>query len=378
MRFHGHPHFQHDSSHRCGVLLVNLGTPDAPRPREVRRYLAEFLSDPRVIELPRLFWLPLLHGVILPFRSRRSAHAYSQVWTSEGSPLLRFSKALAGELQRSFSEANRPVLVRAAMRYGNPSISAVLGELRDAGVRRLLVLPLYPQYSATTTASVFDGVADAMMRERWLPELRFVNDYFNEPSWVASISRSIREYWDQHGRGDHLLFSFHGIPKRYFHAGDPYFCHCQASARAVTERLGLPRSAWTLSFQSRVGREEWLRPYTDETVTQLGKQGLRKLDVVCPGFAVDCLETLEEIAMQNAESFTAAGGENLRYIPSLNAGQNHVDALLPLIERHLAGWPEADREFVNHVTEHEAAARNRRFTEFEAAPSDGCPIRNPE
>ncbi|HRD72471.1 MAG TPA: ferrochelatase [Aquimonas sp.] len=368
MPFQGQPNFRHDGASRCGVLLVNLGTPDAPRPREVRRYLAEFLSDPRVIELPRLFWLPLLHGVILPFRARRSAHAYSQVWTTEGSPLLSLSNALAAGLQASFDETHRPILVRTAMRYGNPSISTALSELRDAGVRRLLVLPLYPQYSATTTASVFDAMATTLMGERWLPELRFINDYFSEPSWAAAVSRSIREHWDQHGRGDHLLFSFHGIPKRYFQAGDPYFCHCQASARAITERLGLPRSAWSLSFQSRVGREEWLRPYTDETVGQLATQGVRKLDVVCPGFAVDCLETLEEIAMENADTFVGAGGESLRYIPALNAGQNHIDALLPLIERHLAGWPEGDAEFVNSAAEHEAAARNRRFSQFETPP----------
>ncbi len=364
MDYVGQPEFRHDTPSRCGILLVNLGTPDAPQPGAVRRYLAEFLRDPRVIELPRLLWLPLLYGVILPFRSRRSAHAYAQVWTSEGSPLLAFTNALASTLQQAFAAADRPIVVRTAMRYGNPSIASIIAEMRRAGVRRLLVLPLYPQYSATTTASVFDGVAAALNKERWLPELRFVNEYFRDPAWLDAVAQSIHQHWDMHGRGDHLLFSFHGIPKRYFAAGDPYFCHCQASARAIIERLGLDRSAWTLSFQSRVGREEWLRPYTDETIPQFAAKGIRKLDVVCPGFAVDCLETLEEIAMQNAEAFVASGGESLRYIPALNASPAHVDALLPLIERHLSGWPEAYPGFSNAQASHAATASAQHFKHF--------------
>lgn len=337
----------HGKAERCAVLLVNLGTPAAPTPVAVRRYLAEFLADPRVIELPRWLWLPLLHGVILPFRSRRSAHAYGKIWTERGSPLAVFTSDLAEKLGRSLGDA---VDVAWAMRYGEPSISSVLRRLNAGGtLRRLLVVPMYPQYSSTTTASVFDAIATELSTWRWPPELRFVNDYWHEPTWLDAAAASIDSYWREHGRGDRLLFSFHGIPKRYFLAGDPYFCHCQGSARRIAERLDLQPGDWLLSFQSRVGREEWLKPYTDETVQRLAKEGVRRLDVICPGFAVDCLETLEEIAMQNRDSFLAAGGEVLRYIPALNADQAHVQALSALVHRHGRGWPDVDDGAADHA-----------------------------
>ena len=339
-RFLGHADYRHGSRPRAAVLVVNLGTPDEPTPGAVRRYLAEFLADPRVIELPRWLWLPLLHGVILPFRSRRSAHAYAQVWTERGSPLLSLSQNLSHGLREALDADARPLSVRLAMRYGNPSIRSVLRELHAEGVRRLLVLPLYPQYSATTTASVFDAVMDALKDWRWMPELRWVVDYWKEPAWLDAVAGSIRQAWQDEPAGEHLLFSFHGIPQRYFKGGDPYHCQCQGSAREVVQRLGLPRERWTLAFQSRVGREEWLRPYTDETVVALARQGVKRLDVVCPGFAVDCLETLEEIAMQNAEAFRAAGGERLRYLPALNAAPAHVAALAGAVRRATEGWPE--------------------------------------
>lgn len=373
MNYLGRADYRHGSTETAAVLLVNLGTPEAPTPAAVRRYLAEFLSDPRVIELPRLLWLPLLHGVILPLRSRRSAHAYSSVWTAEGSPLMVHSRALANGLQHALSADGRPLRVEMAMRYGQPSISAALRRLKDGGMRRLLVLPLYPQFSATTTASVFDAVVDELKRWRWQPELRFVTDYHREPAWLDAIADSIRRHWAEHGRGDRLLFSFHGIPKRYFSAGDPYHCLCRFSAREVAERLGLGAGEWQLSFQSRVGREEWLRPYTDETVKALGAQGVRRLDVVCPGFAVDCLETLEEIAVENSDLFRAAGGEALRYVPALNAEDAHVQALLPVLRRHGSGWAEFDPQpwptALQSEQERERAARFKRFEED--APTHG-------
>lgn len=366
MAYLGQPDYRHGSPETSAVLLVNLGTPDAPTPSAVRRYLAEFLADPRVIELPKFLWMPLLHGVILPFRSRRSAKAYEQVWTAQGSPLATHTRSLADQLDRVLAGDGRPLGVHMAMRYGNPSISSVLRELKDRGLRRLLVLPLYPQFSATTTATVFDAVVDELKRWRWQPELRFITDYHRETAWLDAIADSVRTYWQAHGRGDRLLFSFHGIPKRYFTAGDPYHCLCQFTAREVAERLQLPRDAWQLSFQSRVGKEEWLRPYTDETVGSLPAQGVRKLDVVCPGFAVDCLETLEEIAGENAEIFKHAGGEVLRYIPALNDSQAHVNALLPLLRRQGAGWPEFVAEPWSTARQSEdEAKRTARFKRFQ-------------
>ena len=353
--YRGHPGFRHDTPERSAVLLVNLGTPDAPTPAAVRRYLAEFLADPRVIEYPRWLWLPILYGAILPLRSRRSAHAYAQVWSDRGSPLLVHSQALAAGLAAALA----PVEVALAMRYGSPSIAQVLRRLdHDGGLRRLLVLPLYPQYSATTTASVFDAVGAELAGWRWQPELRTIADYHDDGGWLDAVAASIRRHWDLHGRGERLLFSFHGVPRRYLLAGDPYHCHCLRGAREVAARLGLEAAEWQLSFQSRVGREEWLRPYTDDTVRRLAAEGVRRLDVVSPGFAVDCLETLEEIAQQNEGFFRAAGGERLSYVPCLNASDGHVQALAALLRRHGAGWPGFDQPPRDGA---ELAARQRRF-----------------
>jgi len=359
MPYFGRPDFSHGSASRCGVLVVNLGTPIAPNASALRRYLAEFLADRRVIELPRAAWLPLLYGVILPFRAPRSAHAYQKVWTPQGSPLRVNSEELAAALGNSLAVAGVDVEVRLAMRYGSPSVQAVLDGWHKEGLRRLLVLPLYPQYSATTTASVFDAVYACVQRWRWQPELRLITDYFAEAGWAEAIAESVRRHWAQHGRGERLLMSFHGIPKRYLLAGDPYFCQCHASARLIAKELQLTDAEWTLSFQSRVGREEWLRPYTDEVIKTLPAAGVRRLDVVCPGFAADCLETLEEIAMQNAELFVAAGGETLRYVPALNSSTPHIQVLADLVKRHGSGWSEfADAESRAAVAAaHEASAR---------------------
>ena len=331
----------YDQPAQVGVLLVNLGTPDAPTARALCPYLAEFLGDPRVIEYPRWLWWLILHGVILRIRPARSAHAYARIWTAEGSPLRIGSEKLALALQDTLRRlVEGPVRVDLAMRYGAPSVRQQIEQMQREGVRRLLVLPLYPQYSGTSTGSVIDAVADTFKRLRWPPELRIVNDYHDDPGHIQALAQSIERWWAQHGRGDTLLLSFHGIPQRYVDAGDPYFHQCQATARKLRERLGLDESRLVVSFQSRVGREPWLQPYTDETVRRLAREGIKRLDVACPGFAVDCLETLEEIAMQNGEFFHAAGGESLRYIPALNDNDEQVASLAALALRHTQGWPE--------------------------------------
>jgi ferrochelatase len=335
--------FDHATDERAGVLLVNLGTPDAPTPAAVRRYLREFLWDPRVIEISRPLWWLVLNGVILNVRPKRSAHAYSTVWTQEGSPLLSMSRSQRDALQAALdAELPGPVGVALGMRYGSPSVAEALRELREAGVRRLLVLPLYPQYSATTTASVFDAVTAELQRWRWLPELRFVNHYHDDAAYIDALAASVRRFQATHGTPDRLLMSFHGIPRRYFLSGDPYHCECQKTGRLLAEALGLATNRWQLSFQSRVGREEWLRPYTDETLSRWGAQGVRSVQVICPGFAADCLETLEEIALQNRDNFIGAGGKDYAFIPCLNDEPAHIAALSALVRRHLQGWPEAD------------------------------------
>lgn len=326
---------------QAAVLLVNLGTPEAPTARAVRPYLAQFLGDHRVIDYPRWLWWLILHGVILRVRPARSAHAYQRIWTPEGSPLRVGSEALATRLQEKLSQTcSEPVRVVLAMRYGQPSVPSQIERLQREGVRRLVVLPLYPQYSATSTGSVIDAVADAMQSLRWPPELRLINDYHDDPAHIDALARSIEQHWATRGRGERLLLSFHGIPERYVREGDPYFDQCQATARALRQRLTLDDSQMLVSFQSRVGRESWLHPYTDATVRELAASGVKTLDVACPGFAVDCLETLEEIAMQNNDFFREAGGSELRYIPALNDTPAQVDSLAALVMRHGGGWKE--------------------------------------
>ena len=334
------PAFEHGASESIGILLVNLGTPEEPTSPAVRRFLKQFLSDPRVIEYPRWLWWLILNGIILRIRPSRSAEAYRKIWTERGSPLMLFSREVAaGVAEQLGQRLPGATNVELAMSYGDPSIDAAIDRLLAKGARRLVVLPMYPQYSGTTTASVIDAVARKLNRLRWVPETRFINQYHDEPGYIKALAASIREFWKTNGRGTLLMFSFHGVPKQTLLDGDPYHCQCQKTARLVAEALELGDDEWILSFQSRVGRDEWLRPYTDETIEKLGKQGLSRLDVVCPGFSTDCLETLEEIAMQNAELFLESGGEALHYIPALNAREDHVGFLTDLVEKHLGGWP---------------------------------------
>jgi ferrochelatase len=341
MKYKNVPGFEHGTPESLGVLLLNLGTPDAPTASAVRRYLSEFLQDPRVVELPRPIWWLILHGVILRVRPGRSARAYQAVWTDRGSPLLDVATRQAAGLQERLSERYGEVVhVELGMRYGNPSVPEALGRLKAANVRRLLVFPLYPQYSGTTTASVFDAVTDELRTWRWLPELRFINHYHDDPAYIDALCASIRDAWEEHGEPERLLFSFHGIPKRYFMAGDPYHCHCHKTARMVVEELGLPEDRWMVSFQSRVGRDEWLQPYTDETLKLWGSDGVSSVHVVAPGFSADCLETLEEIDVENRSYFLEAGGGEYHYIPCLNDDPAHIDMMVGLVERNAAGWPE--------------------------------------
>ncbi|MDX1698884.1 MAG: ferrochelatase [Thiohalobacterales bacterium] len=324
---------------RIGVLLANLGTPDSPSPRDVRRYLKQFLWDPRVVEVPRPVWWLVLNLVILNTRPRRSAQAYAKIWTEEGSPLLVMSQRQQAAIEALLGERHGGEVETAlAMCYGSPSIAAGLEELRDAGCRRILVLPLYPQYSATSTAAVFDAVYKEMLGWRAVPELRFVNDYFDDPAYITALADSVRHYQSEHGTPDRLMMSFHGIPQEYADAGDPYPCQCEVTAMLLAEELGLAKSQWQFTFQSRLGPKAWLKPYTDETLAALPGEGVKSVQVICPGFSVDCLETLEEIAMENRDVFMEAGGEHYGYIPCLNDSAAHTDMLAGLVERHLQGW----------------------------------------
>jgi len=316
---------------RTVLLLVNLGTPAAPTTGAIRRYLAQFLRDPRVVEIPRWLWLPILYLFVLPFRAPKLVSKYAAIWTPAGSPLLAHTQALAEALQKELPEVD----VRVAMRYGEPSIAAQLLAAKAPQARRLAVLPLYPQYSASTTATVHEEVSTVLAGWRARPGLSMLSAYHFEAEWLDAVADSIRAHWAAKGRGSRLLFSFHGLPVAQDQAGDPYAKQCRASARALADRLGLGSHEWTVSFQSRFGRAEWLQPYTDFVLKALAREGLRRVDVVCPGFAVDCLETLEEIAVENAELFRAAGGEVLSYIPALNASPAHARALAAIARREL-------------------------------------------
>lgn len=312
-----------------GALLVNLGTPKAPTPKAVGEYLLEFLSDPRVVDLPRWLWIPLLKLVIVPLRRRRSAEAYAQVWTKEGSPLLVGSRRLCARLKGTMKD----VKVELAMRYGQPSIEAGLQTLRDQDVSELVILPMYPQFSDTTTRTVMDAVDLALRDLDWFPVVHTIEKYHDDPAWVEAVADSIRSYRKQNGSAEKLLFSLHGIPQRYADAGDPYEKQCIQSVKDIAAVLGLEPGRFQLSFQSRVGREPWLKPYTDFTLRDWAREGIRHVQVVCPGFSIDCLETLEEIAMQNAELFEENGGELLQYIPALNDSTAHVELYQDLILR---------------------------------------------
>jgi len=339
MSFAAEPPFRHGRPERTAVLLVNLGTPDAPTPAALRRYLAQFLWDPRVVEIPRPVWWLILHGIILRFRPAKSAAKYASIWSPEGSPLLVWTVKQAQALQARLSSLGHDVLVRHAMRYGQPAIDTTLDELKAAGATRILVLPLYPQYAAATTASTIDAVTDWARRTRHVPELRFINRYHDHPGYIRALAERVQAHWAEHGRGEKLVMSFHGVPARSLELGDPYHCECHKTARLLAEALGLNRSQYLVTFQSRLGRAKWLEPYTEPTVRKLAQEGARHLDAICPGFASDNLETLEEIAMEAREAFLAEGGERFNMVPCLNDSPAGMAALTELCLSHLQGWP---------------------------------------
>ncbi|WP_119157822.1 ferrochelatase [Caldimonas tepidiphila] len=347
----------HGQPARTGVLLCNLGTPEAPTAPAVRRYLAQFLSDPRVVEIPAALWKPILHGVILRVRPAKSAAKYASIWTPEGSPLKVWTERQAKLLRGYLGERGHAVEVVPAMRYGEPSIGAQLDALRSRGVTRVLVLPLYPQYSGTTTASVYDAVHAWAGAQRWVPELRLVNHYHDEPLYIDALARRIEAHWSAHGRPERLLMSFHGVPERTLHLGDPYHCECHKTARLLAARLGLSDAQYVVTFQSRFGKAKWLEPYTEPTLRELARQGVKRVDAVCPGFAGDCLETLEEIAIEGKEAFLTSGGREFHYIPCLNDTHEGMLALTAVAERHLAGWPTREAADAEELSRQRERAR---------------------
>ena len=327
----------HSRTSKVGVIITNLGSPSAPTPKALKRYLHEFLSDPRVVETPRWLWWMILNGVILNFRPRRSAKTYAKIWTKQGSPLsvnmASLTEKLSEELRTPFPSDH--ILVDYAMRYGSPSIENVVQDMQAQGVQRLIVLPLYPQYSASTTASTFDEFANVFKKLRWQPSLDFLPPYYDQPMYIKKVAESIRQYREQNGAGELLLYSYHGIPQRYLHNGDPYHCQCLKTSRLINEKLGLSSEEAKTVFQSRFGREPWLQPYLDVSLEELAKQGYKHIDVISPGFSIDCLETLEEIQMEARQTFVDAGGETLNYIPCLNDSPLQVELLSSLIKPSL-------------------------------------------
>jgi ferrochelatase len=339
MPFFEEPPFFHGQTPRTAVLYCNLGTPDAPTPVAVRRYLAEFLSDQRVVEIPRLLWLLILHGIILRFRPAKSAAKYASIWTPEGSPLKLWTEKQAALLQTALQAQGDHVLVRWAMRYGSGSIASQLDALKTEGVTRVLVLPAYPQYSATTTASVFDAVYQWAARTRSIVELRFVNHYHDHAQYIAALQARVQAHWAEHGRPEVLVMSFHGVPARTLALGDPYHCECFKTARLLAEALGLEKTQYKVTFQSRLGRAKWLEPYTEPTLIAMAQSGTKRVDVVCPGFTSDCLETLEEINMEARHAFLGAGGSDFHYIECLNDSAPGIQALAAVARQHMGGWP---------------------------------------
>jgi protoporphyrin/coproporphyrin ferrochelatase len=339
MKYIGTNNFNHEQVPRVGILLTNLGTPRAPDRKALRAYLKEFLSDPRVVEVPRLLWWFILHGVILNLRPARSAASYRSVWTERGSPLLFHTQDQADALRETLTQQfGGGVIVEFAMRYGTPSIAAVLQGMLQRGVRKLLVLPLYPQYSGATTGSTFDALAADFTQRRWLPELRFVSHYHDHPAYISAVADSVRAWRKEHGSADKLLFSYHGVPQSYLDEGDPYHCECLKTSRLVAAELGLQETDYMTTFQSRFGRQEWIKPYTDVTLKGLPALHVKAVQVISPGFAADCLETLEELAVENRDYFLAAGGERYEYIPCLNSSPQHIAALASIATKHLTGW----------------------------------------
>lgn len=347
--------YQHGSPNRTGVLLINLGTPEAPTAQALRPYLKEFLSNPRVIEVPRLIWWPILHGFILPFRPKASAEKYAKVWLPEGSPLKVHTERQTERLREVLAaKFKNPPIVEYAMNIGKPSVADVLTRMQQQGCERILVIPLFPQYAASSTAAAMDNVFAVLNKMRNQPAIRTVKQYHDDPGYIAALAQNVRDYWDTHGRPDKLIISFHGTPRASLDKGDPYHCVCQKTGRLLAEALELNTSQYAVCFQSRFGRAQWLTPYTAVTLELLGKEHTRRVDVICPGFVSDCLETLEEIAIEAKHTFIQAGGKEFHYIPCLNERNDWIQALADITSTHLQGWLDIE------VTE-EAAKLSRKL-----------------
>lgn len=334
------PSFKHGTQEKTGVLLINLGTPDAPTPSAVRPYLKEFLSDPRVIEIPRLVWWLILNGIILNVRPKKSAAKYASIWMAEGSPLKVHTERQAQQLQKQLSQhaSEAPIVVEYAMRYGNPSVASVIDKLRSTNCQRILLVPLYPQYAASSTATAIDAALSHLFKMRNTPAIRTIKSFHDDAGYIKATAQNIRDYWTLHGKPNKLVMSFHGVPKYTLDKGDPYHCQCLKSGRLIAEELGLTKEQYIVSFQSRFGKTEWVQPYTTATLKELGQRGTERVDVVCPGFVADCLETLEEIAQEGKEDFQHAGGKNYHYIPCLNERADWMAALEALVLNNLQGW----------------------------------------
>ncbi len=348
MAFQKEPPFQHGQSAKTAVLYCNLGTPDEPSAPALRRYLAQFLGDSRVVEIPKAIWWLILHGIILRVRPAKSAAKYASIWSAEGSPLRVWTDKQAQGLAASLKQRGHDVLVKYAMTYGKPSIASEIEALRLAGATRILVLPAYPQYSGTTTAPVFDAVYRWSLQTRNLPEFRFVNHYHDNEAYIHALAQRIQTNWDHHGRAEKLVMSFHGVPERTLQLGDPYHCECYKTGRLLAEKLGLQKDQYMVTFQSRFGKAKWLEPYTEPSLIALAQSGTQSVDVVCPGFTGDCLETLEEIGMEAREAFVHAGGKTFNYIPCLNDEPIWMDALAAIAEQHLQGWPTRASDVAQH------------------------------
>lgn len=340
-RFQPEPPYRHGTPGGTSVVIANLGTPVAPDAPSLRRYLKQFLSDPRVVEIPKPIWWLILNGIILNIRPRKSAAKYASIWMDEGSPLRVHTERQAKLLEQKLLARGHEITVLSAMRYGQPSIASIFDQLKSTGTRRILLLPMYPQYAASTTATVVDEAARWLLKTRNQPELRFIRNYHDDEGYLDALAQSVQRHWQQVGplgNQDRLLMSFHGLPKRSLNLGDPYFCECHKTGRLLADRLGLQEGQYQICFQSRFGKAEWLQPYTAPTLHEWGKQGVHRVDVICPGFSADCLETLEEIAQEGRDDFLQAGGKAYHYIPALNEDEAWINALTDLTERHLAGW----------------------------------------
>ncbi|WP_394200197.1 ferrochelatase [Shewanella waksmanii] len=323
----------HQQRGKVGVLLMNLGTPDAPTAASVRTYLAEFLSDPRVVEIPKLLWMLILHGIILRVRPAKSAALYKEIWQQDGSPLMSITQAQTDKLRNRL--ANDNVVVDFCMRYGNPSVDTVLNKMHQQGVDKIVALPLYPQYAAPTTGSAFDALSKTLTKWRFLPSVHFINTYHDNSEYIDALVSSIKADFDKHGKPQKLVLSYHGMPERNLHLGDPYYCYCKITTRLVVEKLGLTDDEYITTFQSRFGKAKWLGPYTDATLEALAKDGVKDVAIVCPAFSSDCLETLEEIESENREVFEQAGGEKYRYIAALNDRDDHIEMMVNLVKPHI-------------------------------------------